>query len=199
MVGGGRGVGAFDYSQLTVTLDPRPLLPGSVRLRATTSPDGTFTIPGVPRGTFALQATSRTPMSQMSGFMGGVDSLDLPVDIAADVSDAVIVLAPRPASVLVTVRDDAGQPAAGAVVAFFSEDRTYWTVPSRRLQIVRAPSGSATLSEIPPGRYFVVAGHDLTPGAAPATSWLEALLPRAAKVDVAPGADRTLQVTVTSR
>ena len=188
---------AGEMSKFSVALEAAPLVSGSTRPMAAVAADGTFVLSNVPAGAYVLRA-SMPPLAQVGGLVGDQDSLDLPVEITANVTGAVVVVVPRLPSVLATVRDELGQQVPQAIAVVFSEDQRYWTMRSRRLQIIRAnPSGTFTIAGLPPGKYFVVAGLDLpiTPMISPA--WISSLMPRAQPFDVAAGEDRTLQVRLT--
>ena len=184
---------------LGVALEARPLVSGSTRPMSAVAPDGTFTIRDIPAGGYALRISGTTTLTQVAGLIQGQDTLDAPVEITADVTGAAVVLASRPSNVLVTVRDDLGQPVGNIVGVLFSDDKTYWSLPSRRLQVLRVgPSGTFTVTNLPPGKYFVAAGRDIPINPQISPAWLSSLLPRATTFEIGIGADKTLQVQLKS-
>ena len=116
--------------------------------------------------------------------MDGIDTLDIPY--AGDGStNAVIVLADRPSSVLVSVRNEIDRPETDATAILFSEDARYWVSRSRRVQVAQlTPGGTATFTDVPPGKYFVLAGRDFAEsGSRPRSSSIKAC----AAIEIAAG------------
>ena len=106
--------------------------------------------------------------------MDGIDTLDIPYTGAGS-TDAVVVLADRPSSVLVSVRNEIDRPETDATVILFSEDARYWVSRSRRVQVAQlTPGGTATLTDVPPGKYFVLAGRDFGPNRVVSPAFIKA-------------------------
>jgi hypothetical protein len=93
----------------------------------------------------------------------GRDVLDAALDLKADASGIVVTYADDTQRVSGTVRDQRGAPDPNAVVLLFPSDRSAWTglQPSRRTRTARVSrTGTFTLSDMPPGDYFIVAYDD---------------------------------------
>jgi hypothetical protein len=127
----------------------------------------------------------------------GIDTLDLPYAGMSGATDAVIVLADRSSSLLVSVRNEIDRPATDATVILFSEDARYWTALSRRLRLsVLTPGGTVTLNDVPPGKYFLLAGRDFGPGRAISPAFIESIKARALPIEIAAGESRTANIRV---
>ena len=186
-----------DPRTFAVEFAPAQLTPGAGFTRSRIRADGTFETSVSGPGPFVLRSVSPSPWFQVSGLVNGVDTLDLPTTANTNSDDATIVFADRSTALLVTVRDDSGRPPVGLGVILFSEDDQYWSRRSRRLQIGRtATGGTASFSNLPPGRYLVAAGPDITPTSPLTRDFIATLKSRAQSVDLQPGESKSLTVAI---
>lgn len=138
-----------------------------------TNADGTFTANGVAPGRYRfltqaamLGAIAPAAAASAGGFVlksatvGGRDIADTPIDIrpGQDLSGIVVTFTDRPTEISGTVFDQAGRVTPHFPIVIFSTDRGYWTVASRRVQLVRpASDGKFRAVGLPAGEYFVCA------------------------------------------
>lgn len=120
---------------------------------------------------------------------GGVDVTDAGIDIQQDVHDVQITLTNRPGAIAGIVTDASGNPAPGAAVAIFPEDRDRRAAPLNRfLATVRTgPDGKFEVKGLPPGTYFAFAVPRLVDGEWAHPDQLERTAPRATRVTLADG------------
>lgn len=152
------------FKQMTASLNAVPLVSGSPFLRGPVSDSGEFTIPRVPGGRYVLTIAPPTPWVVLSSIIDGRDTLDSPLDLAADVQGAVITVTDRETNLRGTVKGDDGAATRAAVVVF-ADDRSQWSPGStRRVRVVTAgPGGSFTMTGLPPGAYRAMAVATGTP------------------------------------
>jgi hypothetical protein len=197
---------ATQLTQIALTLEPampasRTNQPGRGRVDAT----ATFATTGVVPGKYIIRMTGPTsPWRLKSIAVGTRDVTDLPIDIDSDFSDVVITMTDRPIARLYgTVRTMQGGGDPTASVIAFPTDKRYWTEfgsGGRRLQSVGvSKTGAYDLSGLPAGEYFVIAVRD-----AVATEWqdpelMESFARSAARVQIADGDRRVLDLRVTPR
>jgi hypothetical protein len=183
-----------------ISLRPAIMRPGMGMIMTPMSPDGRFSASAPGAGVYMLQVRTTTPWMQESGIINGQDTLDLPIEIAGDVSDALVVVVDRPTSVLGQVKDDRGNAAVNAVAIVFSEDRRYWTRASRRVQLLTVtPGGTFIANGVPPGGYHVFVSQDLRENETISPALLESLAPKATSFVVVPGQQQRLQLTLSRR
>ena len=181
---------------VTVSAFPSPLRPGSRISRSPVRPDGTFELSVSPGAAYRLEAESGTPWRQVSGFVGGADTLDRPLLIDAHHDDAMVVLSDRDTSVSGTVVDIDGRPAEGVITVIFPTDRRLWTPDTRRVRLLTPlPGAIFNATSLPPGTYFVVAGRGLAPGGRVNLAALEQD-PSATRFTLSIGERKQLTVTV---
>jgi hypothetical protein len=174
---------------LKVSVTPSPLTAGSTIQIVPVSADGSFTIPRVPGGPATLGlARGEVSWVPLAAVMNGQDSLDRPVDIRGNVSDASLVVTDLATTVQGTVIGRAG----GRVVVF-SSDHRFWTPGgSRRVRVVSVlPGGVFTVSGLPPGTYHAAA---FPPGTRIVNSALEEAKGRTAPFDLAIGEQKHVVV-----
>jgi hypothetical protein len=186
--------------RFSLALRPAVLRPGTSFMSAPIAPDGQFTVAAYGPGLYRLQARTTAPWVQESGIVGGQDTIDLPIELTGDVSDALVVVVDRLTSVLGQVKDDRGDAAVNAVAIVFSEDPRYWTRASRRVQLLTVtPGGTFIATGMPPGTYRVLVSRDLRENEPITPALLESLAPKATSFVVAPGQQQRLQLTLTRR
>jgi hypothetical protein len=184
-----------ELTQFDVRLNTAPLGAGSPLLRAQIQPTGEFTISRVPAGRYVLQVASPAPWIEISGALNGRDTLDFPVDLAADSKDAVVTFVDRETAIRGFVRNAQGAGVTDGIVMIFSSDSQHWTPGSRRVRTTRAlPGGTFTIAGLPPGQYFAIALEK--PPAALSPALFQRLAERAFRFDLLIGQMRTIDLVV---
>lgn len=123
--------------------------------------DGSFETVGLPPGRYLLGLPFPfSGWSVESVLVGGRETAGRSLELSGDVSNAVVALTQRPASLAGIVRDAAGRPTTSNV-AIFSEDARDWGdftnwLPARSI-LVPTKSDGAFNVQVFPGRYLVVA------------------------------------------
>jgi hypothetical protein len=191
-----------DMTRVSVSLVPQgPTSMGapSVVARA----DGTFVIPGVGPGDYRLTATvpagtaAASPWSPRSAIVGGIDALDVPFTVRADVDGAVITFTDRPTEFTGSLIDTNGQPALDYFVVAFPVDRSFWTPRSRRIRSARpGNTGSFRIAGLPPGDYYVCAMTDLEQNLLYTPAYLEPLIAASIKLSLTEGETKTQDLKI---
>jgi hypothetical protein len=132
---------------------------------------------------------------------GGFDVTDVGLDIQQDVHDVQITLSNRPGTIVGIVTDASGNPAPGASVAMFPEDRGRRTAPLNRfLTTVRTgPDGRFEVRGLPPGAYFAFAVPRLTDGEWAQPDQLERVAPHATRLTIGAGQSITIALRLQQR
>lgn len=183
------GVVAFDLRQrpdltqtaLTVrawpTDDTGPLSLGEGPMQGKVTPDGRFTIAGVPGGRYYLDVNESSRIK--SAMVGRQDTLDFPLDFAGDhdVTDAVLTITDRPSQLNGSLIDSTGQPALDYSILIAPTDSRYWCRgSSRRIRTVRVDlNGQFDVKGLPPGSYQLAVVPDPEPGWATDPEFLRTL------------------------
>jgi hypothetical protein len=166
------------------------------RVIATTRPDGTFIFDGLGPGKWRLTGASLPAgWSLRSAVLAGRDTLDAPLEVrlGQPLTDLTVTMTDRPTELTGTVWDASGQPTSQYSIVAFSTDRALWSVPRRVSSVARlSTDGRFTITGLPPGEYYLVAMTDLDPVQLGEASFLESLVPAAAKVAIGEGG-RTVQ------
>jgi hypothetical protein len=161
------------------TMGPQP--------QAQVGADGRFTLAGVIPGKYSLRGSGNTE----SAIVEGQDTLDFPFEFTGerDISDAVIIMSDKIASVSGTLVDASGKPSTDYTIVAASADQRFWTPNSRRV-VTSRPSfdGRYQIGGLPPGDYLLAAVTDLEPGGQYDPEFLKSLAGAAMRVSVAPGA-----------
>jgi protocatechuate 3,4-dioxygenase beta subunit len=151
----------------TVSLNIAPMAQGivaSAPMPVQVGPDGRFTISGVMPGRYTLRSSVGTMKSAM---VGGEDTLDFPLDFAADrdITDAVLTVTDKTTELGGALTDATGKPAVDYTIIAAPADPRYWTPGSRRVVTTRpATDGRYLFRTLPPGEYLVAALTDLESG-----------------------------------
>jgi hypothetical protein len=183
-----------EITQYGLRLEPADALPGAtMSWLGLVGPDGGFTTMGVPAGRYFVRAGPLRGWTLVAARIGSHDALDVPLDVqSALIGDVVLTFADRPrGDINGIVHDAAGSPVPDAIVLAFPEVRepgldTFGQ--TRRLRLIHSTtSGAFTLPGLADGHYLAVALAE-----SPAIDWqdpkqLDALAPRASKVDVTGG------------
>jgi hypothetical protein len=176
-----------------IRLVPAVTLPGARSFEVAISAKGEFMFKGVPPARYLLQSVTTPPWAEMSGTLGGRDTLDTPVDVTSDRDDALVVLVDREAGVTGTVRDDAGP--GDALIVIYSADRQYWTCTTRRIRISRIVAGSGfSVAGLPPGQYLAFALPLSADTPAVNNALLEKYQSRAQRFDLMAREHRTIEI-----
>jgi hypothetical protein len=177
-----------------VRLLPVVTVPGARSFEVPVSTQGEFTFKGVPPARYLLQSVTTPPWAEMSGMLGGRDTLDTPVDVTSDHDDAVVVLVDREAGVTGAVTE-VGDVAHDALVVVYSADRQYWTSGTRRVRISRIVAGSGfSIAGLPPGQYLAIALPLSADGPPVTNTLLEAYQSKAQKFDLAARQHLTIEL-----
>jgi carboxypeptidase family protein len=103
-----------------------------------------------------------------SAIVNGRDASDLPVEINADVGDAVITFTDKLTELSGFLQTPAGMPATNYFVIVFPRDPTYWLDGSRRIVSLRPASdgrfATTAANPLPPGDYLIAAVTDVASG-----------------------------------
>ncbi len=175
---------------------------GSVAAQGAPAATGAVSFEGLPPGRYSLRMTSSPPGTLwrlLSVTVGGREVNDLPIEISEDIGDVRIVLTDRAASVAGRVAFS--DPAGGSPAVFlFPSDRRLWPdarALTRRFRLARTtPAGEFSVTDVPPGDYFVVAIDDSAAAGWPDAAFVAALAPLADSVKVEAGNRAAVSLTV---
>lgn len=138
----------------------------SLSRRATANP--AFSIDGIIPAAYRVVVTGVRGWMLKSAMIDGRDAADIPVDISADVSDAVITLTDKVTELSGVLLTPAGTPASNYFVIVFAKDPAYWFNASRRIVSLRpATDGrfvTTATNPLPPGDYLIAAVTDVRSG-----------------------------------
>lgn len=124
-----------------------------------------FSFTNVPPGLYAIRVTSPLPAGWAIASVltaTGVDVLDTLLDVRSDhIAGLVIALTQRSTSLSGTLTTADGRPSFDQLIGVFSIDRQFWTPGSRRVRLIQPDlNGHYTVTGLPPGDYFVIAGAE---------------------------------------
>ena len=122
--------------------------------------------------------------------VAGRDVLDFALEFgtAGDVTGAIATFTDQRTELAGTLQSAASIPAPDYFVVVLAADRAYWRLASRRVQFTRpSTDGRFTLRDLPAGDYLIAALTDLDPADLNDASFLERLVPAAAKVHLNDG------------
>ena len=165
--------------------------------------DGRFTFPEVRPGSYRIIAS---PRALLPWFLESVtagardvtfDSVDLRPGQA--LSDVVIALTDRRASLAGTVLDETDKPAPEFLLIVYADDVRYRTGPARRIHFGRASAdGDYVITGIRPGTYRVATLRTVPVGAWSEEGFLDRLDPQTTKVTIAGEGQTILNLRVRS-
>jgi hypothetical protein len=161
--------------------------------------DGRFEIRGVLPDTYRLVANVPGPAGWWlkSAIADGRDLLDTGVEVAGDITNAVLTFSDQRASLGGRLITNAGPPAAPYFIVVFPVNRSLWLPQARRILSTRADTAGAwMIRDLPPGDYLVAALTDLAPEELADPTLLEQLLPNAVKVTVGDGENKVQDLRI---
>jgi hypothetical protein len=175
--------------------------------------DGTFTIKGVPPGTYRVSTNFGGPAvagggagniwSARSGMLDGVDVLDRGLEVHAghSVQNLVLSFTDQPASIVGKLTDASGAPVPDLTIVVFSTNRADWTAGSRRVPQPIRPGmdGKYSVAGLPPGQYYLAALTDIGPDDWPDPSFLEQIAASAITITLGEGEKKEQDVKLSGR
>jgi len=92
-----------------------------------------------------------------SSMVGGVDTLDSPLEFAAteDIGDAVLTLTDKFNELSGVVTESSGKPGMDYTIIAATTDERFWTANSRRIATSRTSADGKYVLRLPPGDYNV--------------------------------------------
>ena len=200
--GGAQRPTADQLGAISVTLEPADgRNANSARGRVDTA--CSFTTVGVMPGKYFLKSAGAPQGWTFKGAtVGGRDITDAPFDIeGSDIGGVVLTFTDRPSALngSVTASGGGGGDPQAAVIIFPAE-RELWTgygTSPRRLRNVRADTkGAYTISNLPPGRYYVAAVREALAAEWQDPKFLETLANEATPVTIGEGQQLTQALKV---
>jgi hypothetical protein len=160
--------------------------------------DGHFSITGVQPGRYVLRVTGAQGWYLRSSTINGQDALDVPVEIGGqDVQNAVVTFVDRTTELSGLLQDSQSQPAPDYTIVVFSADERFWPGSTRRVVQTRpATDGRYTITNLPPGDYYIAALTDMEPGASSDPQFLRLLVSSAARITLNDGDKKTQDLRV---
>ncbi|HEX5213925.1 MAG TPA: carboxypeptidase-like regulatory domain-containing protein [Vicinamibacterales bacterium] len=200
--GGAQRPNADQLGAISVTLEPADgRNAGAARGRVDAA--GSFTTVGVMPGKYFLKSAGAPQGWTFKGAtIGGRDITDAPFEIeGSDVGGVVLTFTDRPSALAGTVTGSSGggtDPQAAVII--FPAERELWTsygTSPRRLRNVRADTkGAYTISNVPPGRYYVAAVREALAAEWQDPKFLETLANEATPVTIGEGQQMTQALKV---
>jgi hypothetical protein len=186
---GGRGTGFGESRQV-------PAVVGA---------DGSFAFPDLLPGTYIL--SSAMPGAApgrgwwlRSVVINGRDILDEPFVLgttADQIPSAVLTFSDRHTQLSGVLQTSAQQLASDYTIIAFPLDRTFWSLPFRRVQTTRpATDGRFTFVDLPAGDYGLAAVTDVAPGDWLDADFLAGLIASAVRVTLADGEQKTQNLRI---
>jgi protocatechuate 3,4-dioxygenase beta subunit len=161
--------------------------------------DGRFELSAVTPGHYVLRVGGAGTMTMKSAMVGGVDTLDFPMEFPAtsDISDAVLTVTDKLNELSGTLTETTGKPGIDYTIIAAAVDDRFWTPNSRRIGVVRSGAdGKYTSRTLPPGDYYLVVVTDLEQGAQYDPEFLKSLGGLATRVTVTEGTRTTQDLRV---
>jgi hypothetical protein len=145
-----------------------------------------FVLSGVPAGWYLKSLT-----------INGADATDQAIDFGVGVVSTVVaeaVISERGGTIAGRVTGRTNAVAASSVVVY-PQNRGNWVEGSRFIKVVRTSrDGSFRATSLPPGNYYVAS--DSNPEASTSPDALARMLPRAARVTLNDGAERSVDIAL---
>ncbi len=182
---------------LHVTLEPDDGRPFG-RSTATVGPDGSFVLPNVGPGRFRVVLTGLPEDAYLKAARLGMrDVLLKPVefDSGSGSETLTLVVSLRGARVSGLVRDDRGQPVAGATVVLVPEEGL--RAEAQLYRVAQSDTaGAFMLRGIRPGRYTALAWQEVENGAWLDPDFLRPYLDRGISIELSEGEQKAIELTV---
>jgi hypothetical protein len=163
-----------------------------------------FSFSGLTDGQYFLRYNMpvTTSVVAKSIMANGVDYLDRPFDAAGgDLTNVVVTVTDKVATLMGTVRDRRGATVADAAVIAFPADSSMWTnygfSPPRIRSTLASKQGTYRIQGLPQGEYLVVAVNGSQRDAWQDSRFFPAAAGQAARTSVDWGATQTVNVTAT--
>jgi hypothetical protein len=130
--------------------------------------------------------------------LNGIDVTDTGIEVPANavVSDVTVEMTTRQSGATGTVVDENGQPARDAWVVMFAQDAQRRASQTRYMGASRPNANNVYTVNVPAGDYFIVAVTDIEPGEWNDPDVLAQLRERAARVTIADGEHKTVDLKV---
>jgi hypothetical protein len=160
--------------------------------------DGTFRVSPVLPGSYRMTATIPDKTWWLrSVLVNGRDVLDVPLDLAGSIDNAVVTFTDRHTSLSGMLQTPAGAPATDYVVLVFPTDRALWRPKARRLVLMRpATDGRFTTPDLPPGEYYIAALTDVDPNDWQHAAFLDTVVGASLKLTIDEGGQKTLDLRI---
>jgi hypothetical protein len=158
---------------------------------------GEFEIPAVLAASYWLNIRTPPGFYVKSASASGTDAMREPISGA--VNDLRIVLGQDAAQLSVRVADPAGMSVANAVVLVGRDPLPARNSPGDTAAVYTDFSGSGTIGGLAPGRYRIVVLKDATVQQSTLRSLFESNSGKSERVDLAPGEDRSMTITLRDR
>jgi uncharacterized protein (DUF2141 family) len=141
---------------------------GGVMLSKSGPASPEFSFDGVVPAPYRVSTAAVRGWMLKSAIVNGRDASDLPVEINADVTEAVITLTDKLTELSGVLQTPAGAPAPDYFVIVFPKDSAYWLNGSRRIVSLRPATdgrfATTAANPLPPGDYLIAAVTDVNNG-----------------------------------
>jgi hypothetical protein len=171
---------------------------GGVSKRVTATPE--FTLDGIVPASYTVVVQGVRGWMVKSAIVNGHDAADLPVEITADVTDAVVTFTDKLTELSGVLQTPEGTPAPNYYIIVFPRDPAYWLNGSRRIVSLRpATDGRFTTTAtnpLPPGDYLIAAVTDVRSGEWFDPAFLKTLVASAIPVTIGEGEKRKQDIQI---
>ena len=186
-----------DLTRIRVTMMPAEVLaqkPGTSIRTIAFSPgvplgaDGSFTLTGVPPGTFALQILPIDTASWWgrSAVLGDRDLFDGLIEVGrASMTGVVVTFTDKRSELSGTLQTASGAPASDVFVIAYATNPAMWGPRARRVQAVRpGVDGRFSIKDLPPGEYYLSAVTEVDQEELQESKFLEELIKASIKISI---------------
>lgn len=159
-----------------------------------------FSFEGIVPASYRVSTAAVRGWMVKSAIVNGRDASDLPVEINAEVTDAVVTLTDKLTELSGVLLTPAGTPAPNYFVIVFPKDPAYWLNGSRRIVSLRPASdglfATTTTNPLPPGDYFIAAVTDVNSGEWYDPAFLKSLTTAAIPVRIGEGEKKRQDIQI---
>jgi hypothetical protein len=159
-----------------------------------------FRIDGIVPGAYRVTASGLRGWMVKSAVINGRDAADVPIDINADVSDAVVTLTDKLTELSGVLQTPAGAPATDYFVIVFARDPVFWFNGSRRIVSLRPGTNgrfvTTATSPLPPGDYLIGAVTDVRNGEWFDPAFLKTLAAAAIPITISEGEKKSQNLQI---